>query len=169
PFVPHGLALPSVRPFTALPPLIWPWLTPRSILDQPLKGRRPFRREARSPPIRTLAFPARPPDLQGHSFGQRGFAVACPLAPSSPASYPVSVRRPAGSFPASSRAALTSVALRFPLCPCDLVPGGLSPPSQRPCWAYKHDEDGIAPVLALEPNRDYWPAVRTSVRAAVLP
>src|SRR5207245_9118895 len=46
------------------PPLVWPLLTPRSVLGQPLKGRHPFRREARPPRIRALAFPAPPPDLR---------------------------------------------------------------------------------------------------------
>src|SRR6266568_1936357 len=65
PFESHGRsALPTVRPFAVLPPLLRPLLTPRSALGQPLKGRRPFRREARPPRIRALAFPARPPDLR---------------------------------------------------------------------------------------------------------
>jgi hypothetical protein len=46
------------------------------------------------------------------------------------------VRRSAGSFPASFGRSLTVTPLRVPLGSCDQVPGGLSPPSQCPCWAY---------------------------------
>src|SRR5439155_26280696 len=72
------------------------------------------------------------------SFGHESFAVMCPLALLGIASYPVSVRRPVGSFPASFGPGLAAglFSLAVPLGPCDQVPGGLSPPSQRPCWAY---------------------------------
>src|SRR5688572_15149742 len=62
PFETHGRFCSPFR--SALHPahttawLIWPRLTSRSVLP-----RRPFRREARSPRVRTQAFPARPPDL----------------------------------------------------------------------------------------------------------
>src|SRR5438093_3321320 len=65
PFETHGRsALPTVRPFAASPPLVWPLLTPRSVLGQPLKERHPVRREARPPRISALAFPPPPPDLR---------------------------------------------------------------------------------------------------------
>ena len=47
------------------------------------------------------------------SFGHESFAVSSPLALLSHASNPVSVRRPAGSLPASSRRFLTVPPLRF--------------------------------------------------------
>src|SRR5207249_4243085 len=73
------------------------------------------------------------------SFGHESFAVTGPLALLGTASYPVSVRRPVGSFPASFGPGLTTgfLSLAVPLGPCDQVPGGLSPPGQRPCWAYQ--------------------------------
>jgi len=56
-------------------------------------------------------------------------------------------------------------ALAVPLGPCDQVPGGLSPPGQRPCWAYTrtarsslsgppHETGGRRPALArcLQPQ-----------------
>src|SRR5437867_4049888 len=65
PFESHGRsALPTVRPFAASPPLLRPLLSPRSAHGRLLNERRPFRREARLPRIRALAFPARPPDLR---------------------------------------------------------------------------------------------------------
>src|SRR5207247_10926354 len=72
------------------------------------------------------------------AFGHESFAVVCPLALARAASYPVSVRQPVASFPAAFGAALASLALRFPWVPVTKFPGGLSPPGQRPCWAYRH-------------------------------
>jgi hypothetical protein len=46
-------------------------------------------------------------------FGHKSFAAACPLALLSLASYPVPVRRPAASFPASFTPSSRSDALRF--------------------------------------------------------
>ena len=66
-------------------PLLRPRLTSRSASC----ARRPFRREARSPQVRTLSFAARSPDLRRLSLDHRGFAVICPLAPLDVASYPV--------------------------------------------------------------------------------
>ena len=114
--------------------LIRPRLTSRSV-----SPRRPFRRKARSPQVRALAFPASPPDLRRLTLGRESFAVACPLALVGVASYPVSVRRLASSFPASFSVGLAASRLAVSLGPRDQVPRGLSPPSQSPCWAHKRD------------------------------
>src|SRR5207249_9527168 len=76
--------------------------------------RRPFGRGARPPRIRALAFPCTTAGSTPPPFGHESFAVICPLALVGVACYPVSVRRPAGSFPASFSAGLATVALRFP-------------------------------------------------------
>src|SRR5439155_14583367 len=55
-------------------------------------------------------------------FGHEGFAVQCPLALLGVALYPVSVRRPAGSFPASFRRSLAVAPLRFPWVPVTKFP-----------------------------------------------
>jgi hypothetical protein len=60
-----------------------------------------------------MTFPAPPPDLRRLSLGRESFAVGCPLALLGVASYPVSVRRRAGSLPASFSAPLAVGALRF--------------------------------------------------------
>jgi hypothetical protein len=73
----------------------------------------PFRREARSPQVRTLSFTARAPGLRRLSLGHRGFAVSCPLAPLADASYPVSVGRSAASLPASFPRSVALWQLRF--------------------------------------------------------
>ena len=78
------------------------------------RGRRhPFRCEARSPQIRALAFPARPPRLRRLSLGHESFAALCPLALPGTASYAVLVHRPAVSLPASCTPPSRLDALRF--------------------------------------------------------
>ena len=78
------------------------------------RGRRhPFRCEARSPQIRALAFPARPPRLRRLSLGHESFAALCPLALPGTASYAVLVHRPAVSLPASFTPSSRIDALRF--------------------------------------------------------
>ena len=52
-------ALLLVRPFAPCRRLLWPLLTSRSV-----SPRRPFRRKARSPQVRTHSFAAQPPDLR---------------------------------------------------------------------------------------------------------
>ena len=96
---------------------------------------RPFRRQARSPQVRTLSFTARPPDLRRLGLGHRGFAVLCLL--------PARRRLVSGSCP-SARGFVPgflptlgrprAVAVRFAFD--GLITGGLSPPRQRPCWAH---------------------------------
>ncbi len=69
----HGfVALLSVRPFAARE------ATTTTSADFSLRlyaARRPFRRKARSPQVRTRPFTARPPDLRRLSLGHRSFAV----------------------------------------------------------------------------------------------
>ena len=100
-------ALLAVRPFTPSKAL----LAPRFVRIG--NARRPFRRRARSPQVRTLSFSARAPGLRRLSLGHRSFAVHCPLAPLADASYPVSVRRPAVSLPASFPRSVALSQLRF--------------------------------------------------------
>ena len=54
-----SLTLLLVRPFAPCRRLLWPLLTSRSV-----SPRRPFRRKARSPQVRTHSFAAQPPDLR---------------------------------------------------------------------------------------------------------
>ena len=130
----RSVALPFLTfgPSARLACLLWPLLTSRSAAST---RRHPFRRKARSPRIRTLAFAARPPDLRRRPFGHGSFAVIGPLALVGVASYPVSVRRPAASFHASFPTVghPSALALRFPRY--GQLTGGLSPPRYTSCWA----------------------------------
>jgi hypothetical protein len=99
------------RPCSASTALLRPRLTSHSARLLPL--RRPFRREARSPQVRTLSFTARLSGLRRLSIGHRGFAALCPLAPLVGASYPIPVRQPTVSLPASFPRSVTLTQLRF--------------------------------------------------------
>lgn len=74
-----------------------------------------------------MTFSARSPDLHRLSFGRESFAALGPLALLGNASYPVSVRRPADSFPASFSAPVTLGALRFPWIATTNSPGDSHP------------------------------------------
>ena len=100
-----------VRPFAAASPAATTASADSSLRRS--SRRRPFRREARSPQVRTRPFAARPPDLRRLGLGHRGFAGPRPLAPPGVASYPVPVRRPAVSLPASSPRSVALPQLRF--------------------------------------------------------
>ncbi len=98
--------------------------------------RRPFRREVRSPQVRTRSFTAQPPDLRGRSLTTKGFAAKCLLALIGRASL-------SGFCPSAHGFALRflptlgrpcAVALRFTRC--GQLTEGLSPPRSRPCWAH---------------------------------
>jgi hypothetical protein len=85
---------------------------------QPLLRRCPFRHKARSPQVGVSTFPAAPPDLRagpGDHEELRGYKSARPWADD--ASYPVSVRRVAGSLRASFGRFLTVPPLRFASVP----------------------------------------------------
>ncbi len=99
-------------------------------------GRRPFRREASSPQVRTRSFTAQPPDLRDRSLTTKSFAAMCLLALIGRASL-------SGFCPSAHGFALRflstlgrpcAVALRF--ARCGQLTGGLSPPRSRPCWAH---------------------------------
>ena len=118
---------------SALPddPVLWPLLTSRSAHQ-----RRPFRREARSPQVRTSTFGARPPDLRRSPL----VAGASRLCARSPRSASPHIRflfvGPPLLLRASSRHSLAVMPLRFAFGRCDLLPPGLSPGSRCPCWAH---------------------------------
>ena len=100
----------------------------------PVRPRRPFRRKARSPQVRTVAFPAQPPDLHRLSLGRESFAAHCPLAllgsALSSGSYSSAREFAPRCFQRSPRGRRLAVRLgRY-----DQLPGGLSPPSHHPCW-----------------------------------
>ena len=106
--------------------LLWPLLTSRSA-DASARQRRPFRRKARSPQVRMVAFPAQPPDLHHLSLGRESFAVSRPLALLGNASYPVRIPRLAGSLAASFSGPLTVAALRFAWVATTNSPGDFHP------------------------------------------
>ena len=77
------------------------------------RPRRPFRRKARSPQVRHVAFSAQPPDLHRLSLGRQSFAALGPLALLGSASYPIPVRRLADSLAPSFSPPLTVGTLGF--------------------------------------------------------
>jgi len=120
---------------------------------------RPFRREARSPQVRSVTFTAQPPDLRRLTFGCESFAVLGPLALVGSASYPVSVRRLAAPLPASFSADLTVgpvarlVALRFTRGRCNLLPRRTFTSVSRPCWAHQRKGAGRKPAPVADALR----------------
>ena len=131
--------------------LLRPLLTSRSAACEP---RRPFRREARSPQVRVVAFPAQPPDLRRLPLVARASRSHCPLALVGAASYPVPVRRLAVSLPASFSAPLAVGALRFARGPCDRVPQRTFTSWSRPCWAHNEEARGdVAPGVSVRGRR----------------
>ena len=136
-------ALPSVRPFAPSPrrALLRPLLTSRSALQ-----RRPFRREARSPQVRAVAFPAPSPDLRRAPL----VATASRSFARSPWDVPplirflfvnARLRSPLLSAPPSR-----TVALRFARGPCDLVPQRTCTSWSCSCWAHKNGARHPGPV-----------------------
>ena len=98
--------------------------------------RRPFRREARSPQVRTHTFIAQPPHLRHPSLGHKSFVVSCPLALLDNAFYAVLVHRLAIYVPRflPTLGRPHAVALHF--AHCDQLAAGLAPAGVRPCWAH---------------------------------
>ncbi len=109
------------------------------------QNRRPFRREARSPQVRTHSFIAQPPDLRHHSLGHKGFAVSCPLALLDSAFYPVLVHRLAIYAPRFLPTLGHPYAVALHFAHCDQLAGGLAPPGVRPCWAHTKNPPGMVP------------------------
>ncbi len=132
-------------------------------------GRRPFRREASSPQVRTRSFTAQPPDLRDRSLTTKSFAAVCLLALIGRASL-------SGFCPSARGFALRflstlgrpcAVALRF--ARCGQLTGGLSPPRSRPCWAHtpsasKCSHPPLTRSMPYAPSLkiSHWP---TSMRA----
>jgi len=79
----------------------------------PARRHRPFRREARSPQVRTQSFAAQPSDLRYLILDLENFAVLCLLALMHTAFYPVLVHRLAVSLRASSPRLVALTQLRF--------------------------------------------------------
>src|ERR1700687_3903632 len=82
-------------------------------LQRPCGRRRPFRRKARSPRVRTSAFAARPPDLRRLALVTTASRSTARSPCSAPPHIRYSVRRPAASLHASFTPASRSDALRF--------------------------------------------------------
>ncbi len=120
--------------------LLWPRLTSRSA-GATTHQRRPFRRKARSPQVRHVAFSAQPPDLHRLSLGRESFAVSGPLALLGNASYPIPVRRLADSLAPSFSPPLAVGTLGFTWIATTDSPGDSHP--QVTCHA-GHSEEGAA-------------------------
>ena len=150
-------ALPLVRPFVRRS-----WVQAPNALRRPTmasadfslrrrllpRQRRPFRRKAKSPQVRHMAFSAQPPDLHRLSLGRRSFAILGPLAPLDSASYPIPVRRLADSLAPSFSPPLAVGTLGFTWIATTYSPGDShpqvtchaghtekAPPAIRPCGA----------------------------------
>ena len=129
-----------VRSFTVrfslcgLPRLLRPLLTSRCASS----GRRPFRREARSPQVRTRSFTTQSPHLRRLTFGHKSFAECCLLALVGVASYAVRVPRLMVYAPRflSTLGHPRAVALHLPRC--GQLGRGLAPRRSRPCWAHNN-------------------------------
>ena len=128
----HGrFALLSVRPFVRRS-----WVQAHHALHRPTMASADFslrcdsvafRRKARSPQVRHVAFSAQPPDLHRLSLGRRSFAALGSLAPLGSASYPVPVRRLADSLAPSFSPPLTVGALGFTWIVTTYSPGDSHP------------------------------------------
>src|SRR3984893_3937039 len=81
-------------------------------LQRPCGRRRPFRQGEISPG-KSIGLRCTTAGSTSPCLGHDGFAVLCPLALLGSALYPVPVRRPAASLPASFTPASRSDALRF--------------------------------------------------------
>src|SRR5699024_10486123 len=88
--------------------LLWPLLTSRSG-----SLRRPFRRKARSPRIRTRSVTAQPPDLRRLALTTRASRLLARSPCSASPLYPVLVHRLAASLHASFPRSVTLTQLRF--------------------------------------------------------
>ena len=99
--------------------------------------RRPFRREARSPQVRTHTFIAQPPHLRRPSLGHKSFVVSCPLPLLGNAFYAVLVHRLTIYAPHFLPTLGRPYAVVLHFAHCDQLAAGLSPAGVRPCWAHK--------------------------------
>lgn len=101
-------------------------------------GRRAsFKSEARYPQVRLIDCPCTSAGSTRPSFDRESFVVMGPFALIGPASYPVSIRRPAGLAFRFFRHSPHGRRLTVHSGRCDLLPRGLTPPSRCSCWAHK--------------------------------
>ena len=134
------------------------------------QSRRPFRRKARSPQVRTHTFIAQPPHLRRQSLGHKSFVVHCPLALLGSAFYAVLVHRLAiyasRFLPTFGRP--HAVALHF--THCDQLVAGLAPAGVRPCWAHNENAQGADGAWAWMPEIQAltWPMLASSLCRASL-
>ena len=105
--------------------------------------RRPFRREARSPQVRTHTFIAQPPHLRRPSLGHKSFVVSCPLPLLGNAFYAVLVHRLTIYAPHFLPTLGRPYAVVLHFAHCDQLAAGLSPAGVRPCWAHKIGIGGL--------------------------
>ena len=110
--------------------------------------RRPFRREARSPQVRTHTFIAQPPHLRRPSLGHKSFVVSCPLPLLGNAFYAVLVHRLTIYAPHFLPTLGRPYAVVLHFAHCDQLAAGLSPAGVRPCWAHikKPTKSGLVVV-----------------------
>jgi hypothetical protein len=99
-------------------------------------------------PGKSVDFPCAPASFTASALGR--FGLRCFL-PSRPASQPHEIRVPpvAGLPSASFRRHFAMMPLPSASGWCDLLRKGLSPSSQRPCWAHKKGDRSASPVAIL--------------------
>ena len=132
----------------------------------------PFQAWGEASPDKNTGLPCTTAGFTPPPFGHKGFAVCCPLALVGVAWYPVSVRRPAGSFPASFSLGLATVALRFPWVPVTKFPedshlrvsahagrtkkgrAGIARPPSTLCFAASPPEVSTSAVVNCRPHQD---------------
>jgi hypothetical protein len=112
--------------------LLRPLLTSRCASS----GRRPFRREARSPQVRKRSFAAQSPHLRRLTFDHKSFAVRRPLALVGFASDAIRVTQLAVYVPHFLSTLGHPRAVVLPFAHCGQLAGGLTPPGSWPCWAH---------------------------------
>jgi hypothetical protein len=128
----------GVPPCLASASLLRPLLTSRSV-----SRRHPFRRDARSPQVMVVAFPAQSPDLRRNPLVTRASQhSACSpwaVAPhirflfvDSRFRYRFFQRRPHGRSPFGPSSPCGSLGIFVTYCS-----RGLSPPSRNRCWAHR--------------------------------
>ena len=115
--------------------------------------RRPFRREARSPQVRTHTFIAQPPHLRRPSLGHKSFVVSCPLPLLGNAFYAVLVHRLTIYAPHFLPTLGRPYAVVLHFAHCDQLAAGLSPAGVRPCWA--HHKKAPPSRAGLNPGRQW--------------
>ena len=122
--------------------LLWPLLTSRSAgRPNSAMPASPFQASGETSPGKNDDLPRTIAGSTPLPLGRRSFAVSGPLAPVRSASYPVPVRRLTRFVSRFVQPTPHDERLALPFGPCDQVPGGLSPPSHRPCRAH-HKKGG---------------------------